>query len=61
MKLDPGTPEDRKVLAQSAETLLDLPCTYYTCHCTGLPQYEFLKTILGDRLHYLSTGTRLTL
>ena len=61
MKLDPDTPEGRQVLEQSAEALLDLPCTYYTCHCTGLPQYEFLKTILGDRLHYLSTGTRLTL
>ena len=61
MKLDPDAPDGRRVLEQSARILLDLPCTYYTCHCTGLPQYEFLKTILGDRLHYLSTGSQLNL
>ena len=61
MKLDPQTREGRTALTQAAESLLALPCVYYTCHCTGIPQYEFLKTILGDRLHYLATGSRLTL
>ena len=30
---------------------------FYTGHCTGQAQYEVLKTILGDRLHALSTGS----
>ena len=30
--------------------------TYYTCHCTGVPQYEYLKEKMGDRLQYLACG-----
>ena len=54
-KLDPVKDED--ILRSSAEALLNLPTTYYTCHCTGTAQYDFLKTIMGDRIHYLSTGS----
>ena len=28
---------------------------FYTCHCTGLKQYECLKQKM-PRLHYLSSG-----
>ena len=58
-KLDPE--KDQEILKVSAEALLALPTRYYTCHCTGVPQYEFLKSIMGDRIEYLSTGTRLEL
>jgi 7,8-dihydropterin-6-yl-methyl-4-(beta-D-ribofuranosyl)aminobenzene 5'-phosphate synthase len=34
---------------------------YYTCHCTGIPQYEIMKKVLGDRLHYLHAGDKLEL
>ena len=34
--------------------------TFYTCHCTGLPQYAFLKARM-DRLHYLACGQTITL
>ena len=58
-KLDPE--KDREILRESAEELLKLPTEYYTCHCTGKPQYDCLKTIMVDRIHYLSTGSRLEL
>lgn len=29
----------------------------YTGHCTGIPAYQILKEILGDRLQPLTTGT----
>lgn len=29
---------------------------YYTCHCTGMRQYEFLKKYLKGSLHYIRTG-----
>lgn len=41
--------ETARILAQSSTVC-------FTGHCTGLPQYAFLKTKLGDRLHALSTG-----
>lgn len=49
--------EDEAVLAKAAEELLRHKTTYYTGHCTGEKQFAFLKTIMGDRLHYLSTGS----
>lgn len=32
-----------------------LPTEYYTCHCTGVEQYRFMKQFM-PRLHYLSCG-----
>ena len=55
MKLDPAT-EDRATLTQAAELLLKFPTQYYTCHCTGLAQYQFLKDLMGDQLQYLAAG-----
>ncbi len=40
-----------------ANALKEKESDYYTCHCTGLKAYERMKFILGDKLHYLSTGT----
>jgi 7,8-dihydropterin-6-yl-methyl-4-(beta-D-ribofuranosyl)aminobenzene 5'-phosphate synthase len=60
MNIDPDE-EGREILSQRADALLSYPAVYYTCHCTGVPQYEYLKTLMGDRLHYLSCGQALTL
>ncbi len=52
---------DESTLSAQAHALLQLPTTYYTGHCTGLAQYQFLKEIMKNRLHSLQTGTILTL
>lgn len=57
MKLDPDSP----ALSQAAETLKDFPTIFYTGHCTGQPQYDRMKPILGAQLHPISTGTTLEL
>ena len=31
----------------------------YTCHCTGLSGYSFMKPRLGERIQYLQTGEEL--
>ena len=49
--------EDSRVLSAVADTLLRLPTVYYTGHCTGQTQYDFLKARMDNRLHRLSTGT----
>ena len=51
--------ESKKVLNKSAKVLKTYKTKYYTCHCTGIPQYEYLKPIMGEQLDYLSTGMEL--
>lgn len=48
---------DQQVLDQAAKLLLQSQAQYYTCHCTGLEQYAYLKKLLPNNLHYLSGGT----
>jgi len=55
MKRDPQS------LLPDAQALLATPTCYYTGHCTGQAQYDFLQNVMSDRLHYLSTGTKLAL
>ena len=51
--------ENRAELDTIADELLQLPTVYYTAHCTGLEQYDYLKTRMGERLHYLPAGSSL--
>ncbi len=39
-----------------AEELSDFPTRFFTCHCTGLPAYEIMKDIMGDKLIYIHSG-----
>lgn len=45
-----------EILDQTAKQLLASGALFYTCHCTGQPQYERLKALMGEKLHYLSCG-----
>ena len=49
------TEEER--LAEAAKKLLEYDTVYYTGHCTGQQQYAWLKGVMGQRLHYIATGT----
>ena len=49
--------EEEEKLQQAANKLLEYDTVYYTGHCTGQKQYDLLKNIMGDRLHYISAGT----
>lgn len=44
-------------LKEAAEKLLQYDTVYYTGHCTGQKQYDYLKTLMGDKLHYMAAGT----
>ena len=44
-------------LRSYAETLASYDTDYYTCHCTGVAQFEYMKRFM-PRLNYLSTGGR---
>jgi 7,8-dihydropterin-6-yl-methyl-4-(beta-D-ribofuranosyl)aminobenzene 5'-phosphate synthase len=58
-KIDADTEDGRARLENYAKRLLALPCTYYTCHCTGVGQYELLHEIMKDRINYISAGAEL--
>lgn len=55
-KLEPENTEDEKRLTEIAEKLMSYSKKYYTCHCTGTKQYDFLKKIMCNRLDYIYTG-----
>jgi len=42
-----------------ASVLNDYKTAFYTCHCTGIPAYEEMKGIMGDKLKYIHTGEEL--
>jgi 7,8-dihydropterin-6-yl-methyl-4-(beta-D-ribofuranosyl)aminobenzene 5'-phosphate synthase len=46
-------------LKEFAEELNRYPTKYYTCHCTGMAQYEFMKKYM-DNLNYLACGDCVT-
>lgn len=53
--------EDERELDRIADELLKLPTQYYTAHCTGLAQYDYLKKRMQNRLAYLSAGDALSI
>ena len=42
-------------LKHYAEYLNEFDTDFYTCHCTGVEQYEFMRKYM-DNLNYISTG-----
>lgn len=43
-------------LDEAAAVLNGYDAVYYTCHCTGVPQYQYLRKKMGQKLRYLSAG-----
>lgn len=59
MKLSPD--EDIDVLMDAAAKLMANKTKYYTCHCTGCEQYEFLKNIMDEQVEYMEAGREILL
>ena len=51
--------EDAGKVSDIGAYLMKTAAKFYTCHCTGIESYEILKSIMGDRVDYLSTGSQL--
>jgi len=49
-----------ETLADAANALAAHPIAFYTCHCTGRAQYEFMRQYMPS-LHYLSCGQTMTI
>lgn len=55
MKLDLSG-GDSRILSAAAHGLRSYPTAYYTGHCTGTAQFEFLKRCMGQQLNALAAG-----
>ena len=55
MKMDPQGGE----LAAATALLSQGNTRYYTGHCTGQAQFDAMKSVLGDRLEYIHTGSEI--
>jgi 7,8-dihydropterin-6-yl-methyl-4-(beta-D-ribofuranosyl)aminobenzene 5'-phosphate synthase len=51
--------EDGETIKRIGAHLLDTGSKYYTCHCTGIKSYERLKSFMGDKIDYITTGDKL--
>lgn len=49
-----------EALADAAKALASHQTAFYTCHCTGREQYEFMRQYMPS-LHYLSCGQTITI
>lgn len=54
-KIEPG-----EELKKYSLFLNSFSTAFYTCHCTGVPQYEFMKEHIKN-LHYISTGDEINI
>lgn len=51
-----GGNETPDTIDRISEHLIATKAKFYTCHCTGIDAFERLKSAMGDRIEYLSTG-----
>lgn len=59
MKIPVDTDEGKAFLDESAKQLCAYNTYYFTCHCTGEEQFNYLKSKMGARLKYLASGQEL--
>ena len=54
--MDMDVLKDSEELESEAAQLAASGTLFYTCHCTGKKQFDYLKERMGERLHYLAGG-----
>jgi 7,8-dihydropterin-6-yl-methyl-4-(beta-D-ribofuranosyl)aminobenzene 5'-phosphate synthase len=60
MKKDGEHTEDEKaVIIQTAQELSKLDTFFYSGHCTGIPAFEMMKEIMGNKLIALHSGEQI--
>ena len=55
------TPEELEVIRETARELSATDTVFYSGHCTGLPAFNEMKRIMGDKLRALHSGGEIEL
>ena len=50
------TEEEKSVIIQTAQELAHMKTVFYSGHCTGIPAFELMKEIMGEKLLALHSG-----
>ncbi|MBR6100998.1 MAG: MBL fold metallo-hydrolase [Ruminococcus sp.] len=50
------TVEEKSVILETARELVQLNTVFYSGHCTGIPAFDLMKTVMGDKLRALHSG-----
>ena len=50
------TEAEKAVIIQTSQELSQLDTVFYSGHCTGIPAFELMKEIMGDKLNALHSG-----
>ncbi len=53
------TDAERSVITTTARELSQMNTVFYSGHCTGLPAFELMKSVMGDKLEALRSGERI--
>ncbi len=53
------TEEEKAVILQTAREFAKMNTVFYSGHCTGIPAFELMKEIMGDKLIALHSGEQL--
>ena len=61
MKNGDYTEDEKKEIDGIAEALMACRGVFVTGHCTGVPAYQRLKAIMGDKLRYAHSGEEISL
>lgn len=55
------TEQEREVIINTAKELMKMHTVFYSGHCTGLPAFEMMKAVMGDKLTALHSGLQVVL
>lgn len=53
--------EERQLIQDVAKELQKMDTKFYTGHCTGIPAFQMMKEIMGDKLEYMHSGDTILL
>ena len=53
------TAEEMEVITRTAKELSEFNTVFYSGHCTGIPAFELMKNIMGDKLIALHSGVKI--
>ena len=56
MKKTAYSEEEVRIITDTAKELAKYHTQFFTCHCTGIPAYEMMKPIMGEKLHMVNSG-----